>query len=212
MRRRLARLGLLAALGLPACTSTSPAVSTGSPSPSAAASATPTTAAATPGASAPSGPLNCRAADLQVVVASSSGAAGHVGLDFEVRNKSAATCRVFGYFGLSLLTTEGKVGIAAARSTRIFTASTGPPAALLLPPNSPPLPAATATGRPAAVSDHAHFAAAYSDVCDNSPNATGNAWQLFAPEETVPMSVLAGGTITICGLQVTPVQATPPTP
>ena len=155
----------------------------------------------------------CKTADLEVAIGSESGAAGHIGLDFEFRNRSTATCRLFGYFGLSLLTSEGKVGIAAQRSTRIFTASTGPPTALLLPPNSPPLPTGPATGVPAAVAGHGHVAAAYSDVCNNAPSGTGNAWQLYPPEETVPMSVLAGArAITVCSLQVTPVQANPPTP
>lgn len=165
-------------------------------------------------ASPAAGPTACRTADLEAAVASESGAAGHIGLDFEVRNKSMVMCRLFGYFGLSLLTSEGKVGIDAQRSTRIFTASTGAPTVTLLPPNSLSLPTAPATGLPAVVAGHAHFAAAYSDVCDNAPSTTGNAWQLFPPDETVPMSVLTPGAraVTICGLQVTPAQAKPPTP
>jgi hypothetical protein len=207
MRMQVAATAVLALFGLAGCTSAAPAASTGSPSAPSAPSPTPTPAAATP---SPAGPLSCRTTDLEVAIAGTSGAAGHVGLDFEVRNQSAATCRLFGYFGLGLLSTEGRVGITATRSTRIFAATTGPPAELLLPPNSPPLPSAPAPGRPAAVTGHAHFAAAYSDVCDSIPRATGNAWQLFPPDETVPMSILGGGTITICALQVTPVQATPP--
>lgn len=185
---------------------TSPSAST-SPAPS------PTSPLAI--ASLPPGPPHCHTVDLEVVIAGAGGAAGHIGLDFEVRNRSAHECRVFGYFGLSLLNSEGKVAIAAQRSTHIFTASTGPPAVVLLPPGSAPLPSSSATGGPpAAVAGHAHFAAAYSDVCDNAPNGTGNAWQLYPPDETQPTSVLnpSGQNITICGLQLTPVQANPPTP
>lgn len=208
---------ILAALASTACSS-STAASTPSPSPAGSpAASTGPSPSPTPEATAtlPAGPPRCHTADLEVVIASEGGAAGHIGLDFEVRNRSAQECRVFGYFGLSLLNSDGKVAIAAQRSTHIFTASTGPPAAVLLPPASAPLPARSATGGPpAAVAGHAHFAAAYGDVCDNAPNGTGNAWQLYPPDETQPTSILtpSGQNITICGLQLTPVQVSPPTP
>lgn len=186
------------------------------PSPSAANSPS-TSAIRSPSASptALTSPPRCHTADLEVAIASEGGAAGHIGLDFEVRNRSAQACQVFGYFGLALLNSEGKVAIAAQRSTRIFTASTGPPQTVLLPTGSAALPPKTATGGPrSAVAGHGHFAAAYSDVCDNAPRGTGNAWQLYPPDETQPTSILTptGQNITICGLQVTPVQAAPPTP
>jgi hypothetical protein len=69
-------------------------------------------------------------------------------------------------------------------------------------------------GGVAAAAGHAHFAAAYSDVCDNAPSGTGNAWQLYPPGDAVPTSVLTstGQNITVCALQVTPVQSAPPLP
>ena len=211
MKRSRAAL-VVVGLALAGCGNTTGSTASSSPSPQVAVAPSARPLPSDQASPAP-GPTACKTADLEVAIGSESGAAGHIGLDFEVRNRSTVTCRLYGYFGLSLLTSEGKVGIRAQRSTRIFTASTGAPTALLLPPNSPPLPPGPATGVPAAVGGHGHFAAAYSDVCDNAASGTGNAWQLYPPEETVPMSVLAGAqAITVCSLQVTPVQANPPTP
>ncbi|MGI8608103.1 MAG: DUF4232 domain-containing protein [Candidatus Dormibacteria bacterium] len=218
MKWPVAALAFLA-LAIAGCTGSAPTVSVStSPSAKAADSPSPSASAALVGPSdqpaLPPGPAACRTTDLEVAIAGQQGAAGHIGLDFEVRNRSSATCRLFGYFGLSLLNSEGKVAIAARRSTRIFTASTGPPAPVLLLPGSAPLPARPATGPPAVVAGHAHFAADYSDVCDNTPSGSGNAWQLYPPNETVPTSVLNDGAqaVTICALEVTPTQATPPHP
>ena len=207
-------IGCLVAVGvaLTGCSNTPPGTAS-TPSPTATAAPSAPGVAADQVSPAP-GPAACRTADLEVAIAGQQGAAGHIGLDFEVRNRSATTCRLFGYFGLSLLTSEGKVGIVARRSTRVFTAATGPPVALLLPSGSPALPATPVTGPPPVLAGHAHFAAAYSDVCDNAPNATGNAWQLIPPDQAVPTSLLTEGAraITICGLEVTPAQASPPQP
>ncbi|MEA2683456.1 MAG: hypothetical protein QOK05_1784 [Chloroflexota bacterium] len=188
----------IAALGVVALTGCSGAGQPASPSPAAIAG----------------GPARCHTADLEVRIARSNGAAGHVGLDFEVRNRSGQGCQVSGYFGLALLNSEGDVAIAATRSTRVFSATTGPPRAVILPAGTGPFAPPLQDGGVAAVAGHAHFAGAYSDVCDNATNGTGNAWQLYPPGDTVPTSVLTttGQNITVCGLQVTPVQATPPVP
>jgi hypothetical protein len=186
------------------------------PSPAESASRSPSTSPHALVGPTAAGP-RCHTADLEIVIASEGGAEGHVGLDFEVRNHSAHTCRVFGYFGLALLNSEGRMAIAGQRSTRIFVASTGQPQPVLLPPGSAPMPSKTAPGAPpAATAGHAYFAADYSDVCENSPNGTGNAWQLYPPDETQPTSILNNNdqnvNITACGLELTPVQATPPPP
>ena len=201
----------LGVLTLAGCSGSTQAVT---PSPAPTSSPSAADAAPTQSASpSPAGTPRCHTADLEVAIASEGGAAGLIGLEFEVRNRSAQQCRVFGYFGLALLNSEGKVAIAAQRSTHIFLASTGPPQGVLLPSGSAPLSTAPATGGPPpAVTGHAYFAADYSDVCDNAPNGTGNAWQLYPPDETQPTSLLtsSGQDITACGLEETPVQPAPP--
>ncbi len=97
--------------------------------------ATPTTSPATsspapvPTSSAPAAPGQCATASLKVAVGSGSGTAGSVDYPLNFTNTSSATCTLYGYPGVSFVTSSGtQIGAPASknRTTKKATVTVAP--------------------------------------------------------------------------------------
>ncbi|HXB47628.1 MAG TPA: DUF4232 domain-containing protein [Streptosporangiaceae bacterium] len=121
----IAACGFIAACGSTAAPSAAPAQSaTSSPSSTASAPGATTSAAGTAATSTPasqSGTASCLASDLQAQLGASQGTAGTIYQVIELTNTSASDCTLFGYPGVSFVTSEGgsQVGAPATRNPAV---------------------------------------------------------------------------------------------
>jgi hypothetical protein len=123
----IAACGFLAACGSPAAPGAAPAQSVSStPGDGSAGSASgPATAAASTVAastpSAPAGPAGCLASGLQAQLGASQGAAGTIYQVIVLTNTSASDCTLYGYPGVSFVTSRGgsQVGAPATKNPAV---------------------------------------------------------------------------------------------
>ena len=171
-------LGLmLAACGTSTTTTviSSPAASSTTTSP--APSSTTTTAQSSTTTSA-TGPPACVAADLTLAFLGQQGATGHGLLGFALRNRSAKSCKTFGYPGVLFLDKSGRpLPTVATRTTHDFFGP-APELKLLLAPGQ-----------------RASFRlGVLHGVVPNVPCATAYALQVIPPDDTATLrTALAGG-------------------
>jgi hypothetical protein len=123
----IAACGFLAACGNTAAPSAAPAQSVTSrpgSSSTTAASATPVAAAAATSTSAPpAGPAGCLSSGLQAQLGASQGTAGTIYQVIVLTNTSASSCTLYGYPGVSFVTSQGgsQVGAPATRNRAVQT-------------------------------------------------------------------------------------------
>jgi Protein of unknown function (DUF4232) len=121
----IAACGFIAACGSTAAPSAAPAQSAASRPGSAASTPRTTTSAASTGATstpAPAaGPAGCLASDLQAHLGASQGTAGTIYQVIQLTNTSASDCTLYGYPGVSFVTSEGgsQVGAPATRNPAV---------------------------------------------------------------------------------------------
>jgi Domain of unknown function (DUF4232) len=121
----LAACGFIAACGSTAAPSAAPAQSaTSSPGSAASTPGATTSAAGTAATSSPaaqSGTAGCRASDLHAQLGGSQGTAGTIYQVIVLTNTSASSCTLFGYPGVSFVTSEGgsQVGAPATRNPAV---------------------------------------------------------------------------------------------
>ncbi len=229
MRKRF--LGLAAAVWLlqapTACTPAPSAVSSETPSlpaqslaavPSTSPSLAPAAAAspvATPSATpyprlpVPPGTPRCHTWQLDVAFTGEGAAAGNLGASFEMRNRSAAACWVYGYVGFQLLDGNGRpLSETRTWSTESFFGRSDPPTQILLPVGTASLASRNGTG-------HAFFNVATDDVVCGSDYMNAIATlEIWPPDEyaalIIPARTPQGSQFVSCGgLVLNPLQIQP---
>lgn len=157
----------------------------------------------------PAGTPRCHTSQLEVALLGAGAATGNVRNSFEVRNRSADSCWVYGYVGFQLLDSMGRpLPQSLSRSTDSFFGQSDPPTRILLPPGSPPLRSRAA--------GHAYFNVASEDVsCTGAQmNATASL-EIWPPDEYAAIVIPAhggdwsGGFISCRDLSVDPMQIQP---
>ncbi len=142
IRGTAAALIVLASVAGCSSSSSSPSTSASSPSTSSPAAPGSNTASATAPASslspAATGPSPCATSDLNVSLGPSNGAAGSVYQTIVFTNRSSATCTLYGYPGVSLVSAPpySQIGLAAQRGSttpvKLITLASGATASAVL--------------------------------------------------------------------------------
>ena len=97
----------------------------------------------------PPGTPACQASQLEGASAGEAAATGKVNMPIVVRNRGAAACVLAGWADLTILDGRGRVlAVAAGRASRGTFFADWPEVAVLLQPNTPPLPARPGFGQP----------------------------------------------------------------
>jgi hypothetical protein len=134
-------LAAVASCSSSASSSSAPAISPSTSSPAAAGSSTvvpPPTTPATSRSPAAAGPPPCATSDLNVSLGPSNGAAGSVYQTIVFTNRSGATCTLYGYPGVSLVSAPPytQIGLAAQRGSttpvKLITLASGATASAVL--------------------------------------------------------------------------------
>ena len=174
-----------------------------SPTPSAIPSAT-----VYPRLAIPAGTPRCRTTQLEVAFITGGAAAGNLEDIFEMRNRSATGCWVYGYVGFQALDRYGqRLPQSLSWSTQSMFGDSQPPSRILLPAATTPLGVEPRTG-------HAFFDSFTEDVtCDVYKNPVASI-KVWPPDEyqplTIPSQSLNGLQFVFCGgFGVNPLQVQP---
>ncbi len=126
------------------------------------------TASGSPTATPTPGVPRCHTADLRLALSEGNGAAGTIYVTIDLINKSAMTCTLYGYPGVSLLDSSGaQLGQPAVRSRSIL------PALIRLEPGK---------------ASHANLAFSNSgNYPTGTCSAKSDSIRIFVPDETIPI-------------------------
>ena len=157
----------------------------------------------------PVGTPRCHSGQLEVALLGAGAATGNVRNSFEMRNRSSASCWVYGYVGFQLLDSRNRpLPQSLGRSTDSFFGQSDPPTRILLPPGTPALHSRAA--------GHAYFDVATEDVtCSAEQMKATTSLEIWAPDEyaAVVIPVRGGewseGFISCGDLTVNPMQVRP---
>ena len=153
----------------------------------------------------PPGVSRCTTRDLQFLVVTGPSVMNQGAFVFEVRDIADRPCWLYGYFGVSMLTSEGQVAVRTTRSTVFYEGESGPPRVTTLKPHTGALGSTNHTG-------HAWFDIAYELLCENNHHSPTTTWQLYLPDERqairIPMHEAdpGGSNTRYCSLSVLPVE------
>jgi hypothetical protein len=150
----------------------------------------------------------CRTAQLQIQPVLAFAALSNDLRVFEIRNRSAVTCDMFGYPGVSGLDARGQVyGVAQRDSGSYFGDYPAPHRVALLAdtpeiqPESDGLPMSRAP-----VPGHAYFDVTYGAACNGGVRTPADRWRIFPPDEVAPILIFdQAAAYSNCGLRVLPV-------
>ena len=157
----------------------------------------------------PAGTPRCHTNQLEVALLGAGAATGNVRNSFEMRNRSADACWVYGYVGFQLLDSRGRpLPQSLSRSTDSFFGQSDPPARILLTPASPPVQSRAA--------GHAYFDVATEDVsCSGEQMKATASLEIWPPDEYAAIVIpvrggdWSGGFISCGDLSVDPLQIQP---
>jgi len=157
----------------------------------------------------PAGTPRCHTGQLEVALLGAGAATGNVRNSFEMRNRSSASCWVYGYVGFQLLDSRGRpLPQSLGRSTDSFFGQSDPPTRILLSPGSPGLHSRAA--------GHAFFDVASEDVtCTAELMMATASLEIWPPDEYAAIVIPArggdwnGGFISCGDLTVDPMQIRP---
>jgi uncharacterized protein DUF4232 len=129
----------------------------------------------------PAGTPRCHTTQLEVGFRILPPAAGNVLLSFEVRNRSAQTCWVYGFVGFQTLDGTGHPLPQVLRwTTNSFFGTSDPPTRILLPTSTTSVGSEPGSG-------HAFFSVATNDVlCDTDRNPVVSL-EIWPPDEHQPL-------------------------
>ena len=157
----------------------------------------------------PAGTPRCHTNQLEVALLGAGAATGNVRNSFEMRNRSADACWVYGYVGFQLLDSRGRpLPQSLSRSTDSFFGQSDPSTRILLTRASPPLGSRAA--------GHAYFDVATEDVsCSGEQMKATASLEIWPPDEYAAIVIpvrggdWSGGFISCGDLSVDPLQIQP---
>ena len=156
----------------------------------------------------PVGTLRCHTAQLEVAFVGVGAAAGNVEGTFELRNKSAAPCWVYGFVGFQTLDRNGRpIPRTLVWTTDSFFGRSDPASRILLAANTAGFGSEPRTG-------HAFFNVAGNDVLCDSNQPPVVSLEIWPPDERQALMVLArsldGVGFVFCGgIELNPLQVRP---
>ena len=156
----------------------------------------------------PAGTLRCHTAQLEVAYVGVGAAAGNVKATFELRNKSAAPCWVYGFVGFQTLDGNGRpIPRTLVWTTDSFFGRSDPASRILLPTDTARLGSDPRTG-------HAFFNVAGNDVLCDLNQTPVVSLKIWPPDEhqalIVPARSLDGVGFVFCGgIELNPLQVQP---
>jgi len=183
----------------------SPTVSPSEPPPTPSAIPTPTVYSRLP---VPAGTLRCHTAQLEVAFVGVGAAAGNVEGTFELRNKSAAPCWVYGFVGFQTLDGNGRpIPRTLVWTTDSFFGRSDPASRILLAADTARFGSEPRTG-------HAFFNVAGNDVLCDSNQTPVVSLEIWPPDERQALMVVAksldGVGFVFCGgIELNPLQVRP---
>jgi hypothetical protein len=156
----------------------------------------------------PTGTARCHTSQLEIAFITAGAAAGNVEATFEMRNKSAAPCWVYGFVGFQTLDGNGRpIPRALAWTTDSFFGRSDSASRILLPANTAKFGSEPRSG-------HAFFNVAGNDVlCDTNQTPVVRL-EIWPPDERQPLIIaaksLGGVGFFFCGgIDLNPLQVQP---
>ena len=130
---------------------------------------------------------------------------------YEIRNASAATCDMYGYFGVSGIDMNGRVYGVADRSTDSYFGTFSPPHRVVLLAGTPAIrPVTTDGSRRPPVYGHAFVDIGYGAACGGGVQVAADRWRFIPPDEYGSIKLIdPGAGYSNCGLNVHPVEEEP---
>jgi Protein of unknown function (DUF4232) len=160
------------------------------------------------------GTPRCHTSQLELAQVALDGAAGNLLEIFEMRNKSASSCWVYGFVGFQPLDGQGRpIPTTLAWTTESFFGVSDPASRILLPAGTAPLQIREPNFWSVDGRGHAFFDTWTNDVsCDISQHPVVTL-EIWPPDETMPLKITARvGNVTFAycgGIALNPLQIQP---